>query len=153
MVEVHTDRDDRFAPGAELTWERSGSRRSLQVESSRGHKGRLLVRFDGCEDRDRAEALRGGMLSVAREHVEPAPEGSYYFFELVGCTVLDRVAGALGEVTDVLEDGGGLLLEVEGAEGLLVPFVKAYVKSVDIESRQIEVALPEGLIEACGSTS
>ncbi|HVS65923.1 MAG TPA: ribosome maturation factor RimM [Thermoanaerobaculia bacterium] len=153
VVEVHTDRDDRFCPGAELTCELDAGDLRLVVESSRAHKGRLLVRFAGVADRDLADELRGGILSVSRDLVAPAPEGSYYHFELVGCAVVDRVAGLLGEVTDVLEDGGGLLLEVGGDRGVLVPFVNAYLDEVDVESRRIDVTLPAGLIEACGSTS
>ncbi|HVS14680.1 MAG TPA: ribosome maturation factor RimM [Thermoanaerobaculia bacterium] len=151
-VEPSTDRDDRFVAGAELIAERDGGRRRLVVESSRPHKGGLLVRFSGVADRDAAEELRGSALVVPRDRVAPAPAGSYYYFELVGCVVVDAAAGELGRVTDVLEDGGGLLLEV-GARGPLVPFVRAYLSRVDIDRRRIDVRLPEGLVEACASTS
>jgi 16S rRNA processing protein RimM len=153
VVEVHTDRDDRFAPGAELTCELAAGSRRLAVETSRAHKGRLLVRFVGVDDRDRAEELRGGLLTVPRDLVDPAPAGAYYYFELVGCTLVDASAGVLGEVTDVLENGGGLLLEVGGGAGVLVPFVRAYLTNVDVDARRIDVDLPPGLIEACGSRS
>jgi 16S rRNA processing protein RimM len=152
-VEVLTDREDRFVPGAELLAERDGGRRPLVVESSRPHKGGLLVRFAGIDDRDGAEELRDSALTVPRDRVEPAPEGAYYYFELVGCAVVDAGAGELGRVTDVLEDGGGLLLEVGGPAGPLVPFVRAYLVRVDVAGRRIEVRLPEGLLEACASTS
>lgn len=153
VVEVETDRDDRFATGAELVCELATGARGLVVESSRPHKGRLLVRFTGVSDRDLAEELRGGVLCVSRDSVEAAPEGAYYYFELVGCQVVDATAGVLGAVTDVIEDGGGLLLEVGGDAGVLVPFVHAYLTRVDVAARRIDVRLPPGLIETCGSTS
>jgi 16S rRNA processing protein RimM len=126
----------------------------LVLSEARAHQGRLLARFEGIDDRTQAEALRGVVLHVLRSEVPPAPRGTYYHFELVGCTVVDRSRGDLGRVEAVVEDGGGVLLRVAGNAGeLLVPFVRAFLIEVDIGSRRIEVNLPEGLIEACASTS
>jgi 16S rRNA processing protein RimM len=159
VVEGWSEKEDRFAPGAGLL-RADGSR--LVVAATRSHHGRLLVRFEGIEDRDRADELRGAVLHVERKEVPPAPEGSYYHFDLVGCRVEDRSRGELGVVDGVVEDGGGALLRVvargsgdargSGRE-LLMPFVRAYLVRVDIAARRIEVDLPEGLLEACGSTS
>jgi ribosomal 30S subunit maturation factor RimM len=57
-------------------------------------------------------------------------------------------------VEEVIEDGGGLLLLLahEGRR-LLVPFVRAYLARVDVEAGEIELRLPEGLVEACTSRS
>ena len=61
------------------------------------------------------------------------------------------VEGA-GTVERILEDGGGLVLEIRReTDTLLVPFVKAYLKAVDRIGRRIQVDLPEGLIEICTS--
>ena len=101
-----------------------------------------------------AKRLRGAVLRVPRSEVPPAPRGAYYHFELVGCRVVDQRRGGLGLVEEVVEDGGGVLLRVRGDSGeLLIPFVRAFLGAVDVASRRIEVDLPEGLIEACASTS
>ncbi|HSM52451.1 MAG TPA: ribosome maturation factor RimM, partial [Thermoanaerobaculia bacterium] len=114
----------------------------------------LLVELAGLTDRDAAEELRGCWLEVPAAAVPPAPEGSFYFFELVGCRCHDRLAGDLGEVVDLLEDGGGLLLLLErpGAR-LLVPFVERFLLRVDPAGRRIELDLPPGLVETCTSPS
>jgi 16S rRNA processing protein RimM len=110
------------------------------------------VRFEGVETRDQAEELRDALLEVDRRQTPPAPAGSYYYFELVGCLCSDRGRGELGRIENVLEDGGGLLLEVhQGHRVLLIPFVKTYLRRVDVERRYVEVDLPEGLIETCAS--
>jgi 16S rRNA processing protein RimM len=121
-VEVLSDVADRFAPGAVLMLSLAGApRRHLVVETSRPHasrhKDRLLVRFQGVEDRTGAEALRRGVLEVDAAAVPPAPDGSYYQFDLVGCRCEDRRAGFLGEVIDVVAGGGGDLLRVVGPAG------------------------------------
>ena len=150
-VEVYSDVEDRFDPGRRIFLDLRGRSSALTVETVRPHKGRLLVGFEGIGDRNRAEELRGGKLGVDRSDVPPAPEGSYYHFELVGCRVVDRALGELGEVADVIEDGGGILLVVRRPSGNLpVPFVDPYLERVDIEGQQIDCVLPEGFLEACG---
>ena len=57
-------------------------------------------------------------------------------------------------MTEVIEDGGGLLLEVRAGERLLlVPFVEEYIVAVDVAARKIDLELPNGLLETCASAS
>ena len=158
VVEPHSDNPQRFARGARLLIEQEGPLRPIEIAAARSHKDRVLVRFEGVSDRDGAEPLRGASLYVDRDAVPPAPEDQYYFFELIGCRCVDRQLGDVGEVVEVYEDGGGLLLEIErssetGRERLLVPFVKAYVLDVDTEAGVVKTELPEGLLELCVSIS
>lgn len=148
VVEPYSEVEERFECGASL-WL---GIRSLTVATVRPHRGGLLIQFDGVEDRDAADELRGGVLEIARDAVPEAPEGTWYYFQLAGCRCRDRREGDLGEVVDVVEDGGGILLDVR-AEGrrLLVPFVREFVREVDPEARRVELELPEGLVEACTS--
>ena len=126
----------------------------MEILSTRPHHSRLLVRFCGVDDRDAANALRGADLEVEAGLVPSAPGGFYYYFELIGCTCRDDKLGPIGQVTEVVEDGGGLLLAVEHAERtVLVPFVKDYVKRIDPVAKLIEFELPAGLLESCASRS
>ena len=154
-VTILSDVGNRFEVGAELRMVRSGDlARTLSVVAKRSVKNGAILRFAGFETREQAESLRGSVLEVPRERVPAAPVGSYYYFELIGCDCFDFSAGSLGQVVDVLDDGGGLLLEIEQDESkLLVPFVSAYLREVDVERRRIELQLPDGLIESCGSRS
>ena len=159
LVLPDSENPARFQSGSEL-FVREGARvRRLEVGSSRPHRGRALVQFVDVTDRDGAEALRGAVLEVPEESVPAAEEGSFYYFQLVGCRVVDERLGDLGLVTDVVEDGGGVLLRVAGPdrEGgghtVLVPFANRLLPEIDVEARLIRSDLPEGLLEACGSTS
>ena len=94
-------------------------------------------------------------LGVARVDTpgERDPD-EFFFYELEGCLVIDAREGELGRVATVREDGGGLLLEVKNEERtLLVPFVRAFLREVDLQRRRIETELPEGLVEVCASMS
>jgi 16S rRNA processing protein RimM len=150
-VEVLSDVPGRFAPGAILLLSLPASDSSplpLTVETVRPHRGHLLVRFAGVDDRDHALTLRGGVLEVPAAEVPPAPPDGYYWFELEGCRCFDREHGELGRVEEVLEGGGGVLLRVAGPRGeLLLPFVDAFLAAVDVADRRIDWTLPAGLVE------
>lgn len=152
VVQALGDNPQRLAPGSELL--AAGTGRRLRVTAARAHSGRMLVCFDGIDGRDAAEALRGTVLEVERSRVPALPAGEYYHFELVGCRCRDLAAGELGEVVEVTEDGGGLLLIVDdGRRRVPVPFVRAFLRRVDVERGVIELELPEGLLDTCASTS
>jgi 16S rRNA processing protein RimM len=154
VVEALSDVPGRFEKGSRLMASREGGAPfPLVVATGRVHKSGAVVRFEGYEDRDRAEELRGLDLEVPRSEVPPAPPGTYYQYELLGC--LCRNDGEdLGRVIEVLEDGGGLMLIVEG-EGrrVPVPFVNEFLREVDVARGRIDLSLPPGLLETCASRS
>ena len=159
VVESLTDNAERWAAGSRLLagGTADGSLEpgaTLTVEHAQEHGAAMLVSFEGVEGREAAEALRGVELSVSRRDVPPAEDGTWYEFQLVGCRCHDAAAGDLGEVVDLVEDGGGLLLVVDdGLRRLPVPFVAAFLVKVDLDAGRIDVDLPPGLIEACASGS
>ena len=113
-----------------------------------------MIRFAGCETRDQAEELRRARLEVDRSQIPAAPAGLYYHFELVGCRCVDAQLGELGEVAAVVEDGGGVLLEVRSGDRILpVPFVEAFLEEVDVDRQLLRLKLPPGFIETCASKS
>lgn len=154
VVEELSDVNGRFADGREvMLLGADGAFDRETISRVGGYKGRLLVGFVGCDDRDRAESWRGREIHVRRDDVPPAPEGEFYYFQLIGCDCTDVEAADLGRVQSVIEDGGGLLLEVErDGRKLLIPFVKSYVRRVDVERGEIDLELPPGLLETCEST-
>ncbi len=156
LVATAKARSGRNIPPARLKGSSSAAprRRTLLITSFRPIRGGAIMGFDGCQTRDQAEILRGNRLEVRRSEVPAAPPGSYYHFDLLGCRCIDTDHGELGEVVDVVEDGGGVLLEVAGAGRILpVPFVEAFTESVDIAAKLIRLRLPPGLVETCASGS
>ena len=156
VVEVLSDVPDRFRQGSRLLGVREGAPATpatLIVASSRPHKTGAVVRFEGFADPDQAAVLRGLDLEVPRAEVPKAPAGTYYQYELLGCLCRDGDT-ELGRVVEVVEDGGGLMLIVAG-EGrrVPVPFVKEFLRRVDVEVGEIDLALPPGFLEVCASES
>lgn len=152
-MELLTDLPERFEPGRGLLLTAPGAERWLTVASSRPMKDYLLVRFEGLDDRDAVEVLRGAYLE-AEPTGEPPEGGGWWVYQLLGCSCRDRREGELGRVVDVIEDGGGDLLLVEGPRGRVpVPLVEEFLVEVDVEAGTLELDLPAGLVDACASRS
>ncbi|MDQ3988638.1 MAG: ribosome maturation factor RimM [Actinomycetota bacterium] len=151
-VAVRTDApDERFTVGAQLA---AGEGRVLTVSSVRPHAGRLLVRFEGVDDRVGAEALRGTLLTVDVRTLAPIEDpDEFHDHELEGLLVVDTTGAELGTVREVLHNPGGDLLVIatepatEPGE-VLVPFVREIVPDVDLAGRRVVLEPPEGLFEA-----
>ena len=155
LVESLSDVAERFAVGAPLILvEEGGARREVEVAFAAPHGDGVRLGLTGFDDRDAVETWRGAELYCRRGERPAAPEGGFYYYELVGCRCRDVAVGDLGEVVEVLEDGGGHQLRLEGgSRGLLVPFVRSMLRRVDVEGRSIELQLPEGFVEACAYPS
>ena len=147
-VEVRTDDPERrYADGSVLATD-PPERGPLTVLGVRAHHGRLLVRFEGIDDRNAAETLRGTLLVVDSAEAGEAGEGEYWDHELIGLTAVTASATVLGPVTDVIHVPGSPLLaiDVDGRE-VLVPFVEAIVPEVDVPGGRMVVDPPEGLLD------
>ena len=143
---------DRFSKGAPLWWLEAGQPARAIVTSGRSlgaeDDGRWVVSFEGVEDANGAETLRGRELRIAAEDRAPLPDGQFYLDDLIGCEVVTTDGERVGPVSRLYE-GAQAVLGIEGPRGeVLVPFVDVIVKAVDPAGRRIEIAPPPGLLEA-----
>ncbi len=147
VVAPLSDRPDRFptlrkayvpAPG--------GGSREVGVAACWPHKGRFVIKLDGVDSIDAAEAYRGLELRIGEEDLAPLPAGSYYHHQLRGLTVVDESGRSLGTVADLLETGAATVLVVRGAAGeTLLPLAESFVRSVDVAGGRMVVALAEAV--------
>jgi 16S rRNA processing protein RimM len=152
-ISLETDRPaEVFRAGREL---HLGDRRGrpttevLTVEKTRPFKDGLLVTFRELTTLDeRAEALRGRTLLIPEAEAVPLGEGEVFHYQLVGLRVLS--AGAeVGTIREVLELPGAVTLAVQrpGRKELLVPFVREWIRRLDVAAGVLEIEPPEGLLE------
>jgi 16S rRNA processing protein RimM len=99
----------------------------------------LAVKFRGIDTPEAAKALTGAEMLTGRDHAAPLGADEYYIEDLRGIPVTDTGGGVLGHITDVLEGGGGQLIEMglPGGEFRLVPFRKEFFGEVDTEKRRV----------------
>ena len=134
LVSLTSNRVERVAPGAVLHTPTA----ALAVVSSRPHKNRHIVVFEGIGTREAAEGLQGSVLSA--EPIDDPDE--LWVHEMVGATVIDQHDVERGVVVRLLENPASDLLELD--RGSLVPV--RFVESVD-PGVEIRVDVPEGLFD------
>ena len=125
----------------ELRERRSGRRRCSTVAEVRQVGDKVIMRFDGVSAPEQARNLTGWELWVPRCQASMLQPGEFYAADLCRCTVYQRKR-AVGAVTNVIEAGGGDMLEVTDSAGdpFLVPFREMFVPHVDIDARRIDLA-------------
>jgi len=142
------DPEDRFAVGSVVRTDPI-DRGPLTVAAMSTGGGKLVIHFDGVDNREAAESLRGTQLVMAAaDRPSLADPDEFYDSDLVGL-VAHTVAGErLGPVCDVVHAGAVdyLVLDLAGQERL-VPFVMSIVPRVDVAGGRVVVDPPEGLFE------
>ena len=129
--------------------EKSGEFEAV-CKSVRYQKDKPVIKVEGVEDRNAAEALRGMEVYIDEAELDELPEGEHYVRNLIGCTVRDIASDAdVGVLTDVIQNTAQSVLEVETAEGksVLIPAVDAFMRNIDEEGRLIEVELIPGFLD------
>jgi 16S rRNA processing protein RimM len=127
----------------------AGPRRGLwRVIQAREQGDTVVAMLDGVDDRDAAQALRGWAVFVSRSSF-PTPEpDAYYWVDLIGMRVVNRSDEPLGCVVGLLSTGAHDVLRVAAPDDAaspspaaerLIPFVGAYVDSVDRAAGLIRV--------------
>lgn len=147
VVDPTTDTPGRFDPGRVVAAVLpSGASRTLKVATSRPFQGRWLVRFEGTERREDAEALHSAELTIRRDQVAPLPEGRFYRFELVGLSASTPGGTALGRVEEIFSTGSNDVIVLRGERGeILVPLLDTVLVAIDAVAGTIVLAPPPGL--------
>jgi 16S rRNA processing protein RimM len=152
-----SDFPERFTrPGQRWLRDRQGRVQATQLRSGRQLPGRELfvIRLEGVDDRDAAEALVGQELLVPAADRPRLAAGEFHLLDLVGLAVhqLDASggrAGLIGHVRDLIHAGNDLLeVELSGSgRPLWIPFVQAIVPRVELTEGWIGITPPPGLLE------
>jgi 16S rRNA processing protein RimM len=117
----------------------------VRVAQSREHSGTVVAQATGVSDRNLAEALKGRRVWIRRADFPAPEENEFYWVDLIGCTVSNEQGELLGEVSGLIDNGAHQILQVayalpDGKAGeRLVPFVDAFLRTVDTAGKRIVV--------------
>ncbi|GAC1544156.1 MAG: hypothetical protein NVS3B10_08280 [Polyangiales bacterium] len=134
----------RFVDG-----ERKGEEQEVSIDARPGNDA-ILIKLDGVDDRDAADAVRGAHLCVKRGDFPAPEEGEFYACDVVGARVVVAVDGGddeeIGVVLELVNYPSIDVLLVEGPRGRWeVPIVDAYVVEVDVDAGRVRLASLDGL--------
>lgn len=119
--------------------------KELTVSSFR-HSGEIdFVKFEEISTKEEADSYKSYCLLI--DKTNDLEKGFYYFSDLEKCNV--KADGkVIGKVIKVEEFPAQITLRVRSNEGkeFFVPFIKAFIKNVSLENREIEIVLWEGML-------
>jgi len=152
-VNPASDFPERFTtPGSRWLRSRKGEEpKEIQLKKGRQLPGKSLfiVRLEGINSRDAAEALVGQELLVPASDRPELEEGEFHLLDLVGLEArLHPDEAAIGVVTDLISGGNDLLeLKTSAGRTMLIPFVESIVPEVHLEAGWLLLTPPPGLLD------
>jgi len=119
----------------------------LGIQQVKFFKKMVILKFKGIDHINDVEKYKGKDLLVTRENAVELGEDEYFIADLIGLKVLSD-GGKTGILVDVIETGANdvYVVDFEEIGQVLIPAIKDCILKVDIEERQMEVHLIEGLI-------
>ncbi len=100
-----------------------------------------LVKLQGINDMDAANALRGKVIELYREDID---DEVIFADELIGVEVFAD-GEMIGKITEVLDYPGNSVYVVKGAYEYMIPAVNSFILSTDVDANRMEVRLIEGM--------
>ena len=142
-VKLYNSDSELLSDQAEVLVKRSeGNERMMALESVRGSDvGHLLAKFEGVDDRDEAERLRGALLSVRRDAFPPLEDGEFYVCDVVGARLVGP-SGELGSVQGIASypTADSLVVKLENGHGdatAEIPLLDDFIELVDVEAGRV----------------
>ena len=111
------------------------------MDSVRVQKTCNLVKLRGVDTMEAAQALRGKVLELYREDID---EDVIFAAELIGMEVMAD-GRSIGRIREVLDYPGNSVYVVKGEREYMIPAVKEFILSTDMERNVMEVKLLEGM--------
>tara|TARA_R110002049_G_scaffold219509_4_gene391214 strand:+ start:5525 stop:6052 length:528 start_codon:yes stop_codon:yes gene_type:complete len=119
------------------------------IDKCRLHKSSLLrIRFEEVLTESDADRIMGSKLYLPLKFLPKLSGNKFYYHEVTGFTVLDKVHGNIGNITNVNDATSQALFEIQkGDKQLLIPINDEIITKVDRDNKTIFVTTPEGLVD------
>ena len=115
--------------------------KEYEIESCRIQKTCNLLKLKGIDTMEAAQAMRGKTVELYREDID---DEVIFAAELIGMKVICGEE-TLGEITDVLDYPGNSVYVVKGQHEYMIPAVKQFILSTDMENNVMQVSIIEGM--------
>ena len=100
-----------------------------------------LVKLSGIDTMEAAQAMRGKRIELYREDID---DEVIFAAELIGMEVFCD-GEMIGKIKEVLDYPGNSVYVIKGAREYMIPAVKEFILSTDMEKNEMQVKLIEGM--------
>ena len=111
------------------------------MEQVRVQKTCNLVKLNGIDTMEAAMMMRGKTIELYREDID---EEVIFAAELIGMEVYTEDK-CIGKIREVLDYPGNSVYLVKGKYEYMIPAVKQFILSTDMEGNRMQVKLIEGM--------
>ncbi|HDX9576975.1 TPA: ribosome maturation factor RimM [Bacillus pseudomycoides] len=142
--------EERYKVGNTLyIWqEKEAEPLAVKITSHRSHKSFDLLTFEGYNNVNEVEGLKGSLLKVPEDQLGELAEGEYYYHEIIGCTVVTEDGETIGTIKEVLSPGANDVWVIKQPKGqdVLIPYIEEVVLQVNINEKLVTIHVMEGLL-------
>ena len=115
--------------------------KEYEIVFCRIQKSCNLVKLSGVDTMEAAQAMRGKVVELYREDID---DEVIFAAELIGVDVYAD-GDLLGKITEVLDYPGNAVYVVNGEHEYMIPAVKQFILSTDLEANTMQVKIIEGM--------
>ena len=115
--------------------------KDYEMESVRVQMTCNLVKLSGIDTMEDAQKLRGKVLELHREDID---DDVIFAAELIGVEVFAEGEN-IGIIREVLDYPGNQVYVVRGEHEYMIPAVRQFILSTDMENNTMQVRLIEGM--------
>jgi len=115
--------------------------KEYEMEQVRVQKTCNLVKLKGIDTMEAAQAMRGKIMELYREDID---DEVIFAAELIGMEVYADGKN-IGKIKEVLDYPGNSVYVVKGEYEYMIPAVKHFILSTDMEKNEMQVKLIEGM--------
>ncbi|MBE6034560.1 MAG: 16S rRNA processing protein RimM [Clostridiales bacterium] len=121
----------------------------IKIENVRYMKEMIILKLEGINDRNGAEALKGKDVYIGEDQLRALPEDTYYIRDLIGLEIKDQDNQRIGVLKDVIQNSAQDLyeIELENKKITLLPAVEEFILDINVQEKFIKVKLIEGLLD------
>ena len=115
--------------------------KEVEIEQCRVQKTCNLVKLSGIDTMEAAQAMRGKIIELYREDID---DEVIFAAELIGMEVFCN-GELIGKIKEVLDYPGNSVYVIKGTREYMIPAVKEFILSTDMEKNEMQVKLIEGM--------
>ena len=115
--------------------------KEFEIQQCRVQKTCNLVKLSGIDAMEAAQLMRGKTIELYREDID---DEVIFAAELIGVEVYCEGV-KIGKIKDVLDYPGNSVYIVKGEHEYMIPAVKEFILSTDMEKNEMQVRIIEGM--------
>lgn len=145
-VRVLSNSDDpemRFKIGNKLIYFKDTQQEEIVIKTMRPHKQFILLTFEGVNDINDIEWIKGSKIYCEREELS---DGEYYLSDMIGHPVIDQNETNIGIVLSVEDQGpyNNLIVKLTNGKEINIPIVDEF--KIEFDNNKVKVKIPKEFI-------